>query len=241
MLLLQNRNINEVKFEMCFRKNVYNENGDIITYEHTKEKADFFEILIIITEEKILSMLFDLDGYIVGLELRESKRKNSVTVMKRNYNGIFYIFPRNCINLKNDIIDYYLDYYNNDVVINDEYAQKLMEEVYDIVQYLKGKTKNSIYVAILDSILAHPIAILFEEKFYKRQGYLTQLSVSPPNVRPDNNHNYSIIQVVSGCKILAQRKKACGFCASFGTAYHEYTLQELEWHMECLLKKILVQ
>lgn len=44
-------------------------------YEQVQEMGDFFEILLWLNENKILSILFDLDGDVVGLELREDKRK----------------------------------------------------------------------------------------------------------------------------------------------------------------------
>jgi len=236
MLLLQHKNPTELRYEMYFRRNKYDENGDIITYEHDPIYGNFFEILIWINDNKLLSILFNLDGYIVGLDLRENGRKNAVIIMKRNYNGVFYIFPRNCLNLKAETIDYYLDYYNNNMVINNLYARRLMEEIYQIINCAKSKTENNVFLAMLDKTLCHKIDALFDPEIYLKQGYLTQLSVLPPNVRPDNNHNYAIIQVVSGCKIMSQRKNACGFCSSFGMKYHEHGINELKEHIKCLLE-----
>lgn len=236
MLLLQNKNPAELKYEMYFRRNKYDENGDIITYEHDQVRGNFFDILIWTNDNKLLSVLFDLDGYIVSLELRENGRKNAVIIMKRNYNGVFYIFPRNCLNLKNETIDYYLDYYNNNMVINNQYARRLMDEIYQIINCMKTKTENDIFLAMLGKALYHNIDDLFDSNFFQKQGYSTQLSVLPPNVRPDNNHNYTIIQVVNGCKIMSQRKRACGFCSSFGMKYHEYDIDELKEHIKHLLE-----
>ena len=52
----------------------------------------------------------------------------------------------------------------------------------------------------LEQILKHAPQALFDQSFYRQQGYETQLSVLPPNVRPDNNSNYTIIQIVAGVK-----------------------------------------
>ena len=121
-------------------------------------------------------------------------------MLKRNYNGIFYIFPKNCLNLDNETINYYLDYYNNNVVIHDSYARRLVDEVYQIVKSLRSIMEPCDSRKFLEQILKHAPQALFDQSFYRQQGYETQLSVLPPNVRPDNNSNYTIIQIVAGVK-----------------------------------------
>lgn len=233
-LLLCNKTLEKLKYEMHYRRNLYDHLGDIITYEHVGEPGDFFEIMIWLNSNKILSLVFDLDGYIIGIELRERERKNSISLLKRNYNGVCYIFPKNCLNLEKETINYYLDYYNNNVIINDSYARKLIDEVYQIVKSLKTEIGICDSQKFLEKIFKHNPQDLFDKNFYRRQGYKTQLSVLPPNVRPDNNSDYTIIQIVCGCKIMARRGKACGFCSSYDMKYHEYSINELDEHIKCL-------
>lgn len=234
-MLLQDKNLDDLQCNVFYRVYDYDANGDAITYEHTLNNGDYFEILLRLSAEKLISLVFDLDGYFVSLELREEARKKAVALMRRNYNGTFYIYSKNCNNLSKDKIDFYFDYYNNHVVINNHYAKMLMEEIYQIINSVKNKVEAPNHLAFLNNILLRKIQDLFSEDFYKKQGYLTPLSVLPPNVRPDNNHNYCIVQVACGCKVFAQRKKACGFCSSFGMKYHELSTDELEKHINKLL------
>ena len=235
MKLLHNNEISNLKYEILFRVNKYDNNGDIVTYEHNKHSGDYLEILIYVNTNKILSIVFDLDGYFNNLELREKARKNAVTVMKRNYSGVFYLFYCNYQNLNNEEINYYLDYYNNNIVIDNFITRQLMGEVYQIIDYIKKKESNGTFKRILSKITNHSLDTLFQEDLYLSQGYMSQLSVLPPNVRPDNNSNYIIIQVTSGCSIMSRRKRACGFCAAYGMKYHEFTLTELEKHIDRLI------
>lgn len=39
--------------------------------------------MIWLNDNKILSLVFDLDGYIIGVELRERERKNSISLYEK--------------------------------------------------------------------------------------------------------------------------------------------------------------
>ena len=235
MLLLQASGFLNFEYELHFRKNTYDENGNVVEYDIDQTDGDFFEVTLRNGNSKVLSILFDLDGFFVSLELREEGRKNSIMLMKRNYNGVFYIFPRNCLNLKKETIDYYLDYYNNNTIIDNQYAKQLISEIHNIISGIVTSVGNSKHSKMLKTISESNFDDLFDNDYFRRQGYLSPISVLPPNIRPDNNHHYTMIQVASGCKIMAQRKKACGFCTSFHLKYYERNISELKYHISCLI------
>lgn len=56
--------------------------------------GSFIEITVWLNDNKILPFIFDLDGYFVSLGLKETGRSSTILIMKRNYNGDFYLFPK---------------------------------------------------------------------------------------------------------------------------------------------------
>lgn len=136
MYILNNKNINEIEHELYYRKNTYSKYGDYLYHVQSDKEKHFFQVVLQLSERKNLILLFDLDGYIVSIELSEPGRSNTVTVLRRNFNGTIYIFPRNIINLSQDVVDFYLDYYNNFIVIDDMKAKILIQETLDIVKYI---------------------------------------------------------------------------------------------------------
>ena len=233
MYILNNNNINEIEYELYYRKNTYSKYGDYLYHEHSDKEKHFFQAVLQLSKRKNLILLFDLDGYIVSIELSEPGRSNTVTVLRRNFNGTIYIFPRNTVNLSQDVVDFYLDYYNNFIVIDDVKAKILIQETLDIVKHIYEKG-NSSFEEILKKILSKPVDLYFDPSYYLKQGYTTPLSVLPPNVRPDINHNYIVIQVTSGCKLIQTRKRPCAFCTSFDSNYVERDVNDINYHISCL-------
>ncbi len=117
------------------------------------------------------------------------------------------------------------------IAICDSFAKKIINETHLILKYILEKDESEMR-NMVNKCLEIDIDMLFDEKFYFKQGYLTPISVLPPNVRPDINHNYMIIQVSCGCKIIKEKGKSCGFCASYDKVdYYEKTIEELESHI----------
>ena len=81
--LICNKELEKLNCEIHYRCNIYDNLGDVITYEHIDKPGDFFEIMIWLNDNKILSLVFDLDGYIIGVELREWERKNSISLYEK--------------------------------------------------------------------------------------------------------------------------------------------------------------
>ena len=53
----------------------------------------FFEIMIWLNDNKILFLVFDLDGYIIGVELRERERKKFNFFVKEKLQWDFLYIP----------------------------------------------------------------------------------------------------------------------------------------------------
>ena len=235
MYILNNRRINEISYVLYYRKNTYSKYGDYLYSERSNKEKHFFQIVLNLSKRKDLILLFDLDGYIVSIELSEPGRTNTVTVLRRNFNGTIYIFDRNIDNLSRDVVDFYLDYYNSSIVVDDVKAKMIIQEVLDIVKHIYEKS-NSEFDEMLMKILSKSVDLYFDCNYYLRQGYITSLSVLPPNVRPDINNNYVVIQVTSGCKLMQLRKRPCAFCTSFGSNYIERDIDDIDYHISCLRK-----
>lgn len=74
--LICNKEFEKLNCEIHYWCNIYDNLGDVITYEHIDKPGVFFEIMIWLNDNKILSLVFDLDEwYIIGIELRERERK----------------------------------------------------------------------------------------------------------------------------------------------------------------------
>ena len=139
MYILNNRRINEISYVLYYRKNTYSKYGDYLYSERSNKEKHFFQIVLNLSKRKDWILQFDLDGYIVSIELSEPGRTNTVTVLRRNFNGTIYIFDRNIDNLSRDVVDFYLDYYNSSIVVDDVKAKMIIQEVLDIVKHIYEK------------------------------------------------------------------------------------------------------
>lgn len=239
MYLLNTRSIDDINISLHYRNNKYTQFGDFQHYDlitKYEEDVHFFQVNLYMNTKKILFFQFDLDGYIVSIELAEPARKNTICILRRNYNGIIYLFSKNNLNLFQETIDFYTDYYNNSVVINDRKSKVIIDEVYTIISHIRNIEESKCYFDILTKILCLSKEVYFDDSYYLKQGYISPLSVLPPNVRPDINHNYIIVQVTSGCGLIKRRKKACAFCDSFNSNYVEREVNEISNHIACLKK-----
>ena len=167
MYILNNRRINEISYVLYYRKNTYSKYGDYLYSERSNKEKHFFQIVLNLSKRKDLILLFDLDGYIVSIELSEPGRTNTVTVLRRNFNGTIYIFDRNIDNLSRDVVDFYLDYYNSSIVVDDVKAKMIIQEVLDIVKHIYEKS-NSEFDEMLMKILSKSVDLYFDCKAVPR-------------------------------------------------------------------------
>ncbi len=245
-MFLKNINIYKILFDVRFKINKQNEDGDIVSEEFSYSDGDFLEIVLYLTNDRLLIISFALDGFIVSVEMGEKDRKNRISIFQRNFNGQMYIFPKNCINLDRKIIDYYLDYYNTNIIIDDKKSMQVMEDVYKTLKVinkrifdekaddLDKKGLDNIN-KILDRCIDQTNDILFNDSKQTKKVYEGGLTVLPPNVRPDIDTQYIIIQVTTGCKLMEQRKKPCAFCTSYlDNSYREKKENEIKEHLSIL-------
>lgn len=248
-MFLKNIDINKILFDVRFKINKRNKDGDIVSEEFSYEDGDFFEIVLYLTNDRLLIISFALDGFIVSVEMGEKDRKNRISIFRRNFNGQMYIFPKNCANLDSEIIDYYLDYYNTNIIIDDKKAMRVIKDAYETLEIitkrifeekidnLTEKRLENIN-EILDRCIKQTSDILFNDSQSTRKVYEGGLTVLPPNVRPDIDNEYIIIQVTTGCKLMEQRKKPCAFCTSYlDNSYYEKKESEIKEHLS-VIKKI---
>ncbi len=74
--LICNKEFEKLNCEIHYRCIICDNLDDVIMYELIDKPGDFFEIMIWLNDNKILSLVFDLDEwYIIGIELRERERK----------------------------------------------------------------------------------------------------------------------------------------------------------------------
>ncbi|GEM_PF-2952211 len=230
---------------------------------HYYYKEEFVELIMADgNTEKLLYIIFDLDNHILSMELGEQGRKNRVKIFLRNFNGDMYVFNKNIENLKFEYLDYYLDYYNEHVVINEKISELLIEGLVKILKYLFNNNEDCLKkIKKIDSeiILESADDVKEFDKFWKeiikkcidknewsklknKEGivsiYPSEISVLPPDIRPDINNNYMVLQLEVGCRIMEKRGKACGFCTSFSDKKcYSCDLESIESQIEKLKRE----
>ena len=74
--LICNKEFEKLNCEIHYRCIICDNLDDVIMYVLIDKPGDFFVIMIWLNDNKILSLVFDLDEwYIIGIELRERERK----------------------------------------------------------------------------------------------------------------------------------------------------------------------
>ncbi|MBU2592878.1 radical SAM protein [Patescibacteria group bacterium] len=193
---------------------------------------------------------FDLEGKIIDIELGAEYLDTNVKILERSFDGRFYVYSENCKNLelsKKEVYRYY-DYYNESIREDLNMSKFLVNSVNSLLKNLfKGDYKLDKKIKIkIDSPLAWEILEsaskkynwegLLKEKQLIKEIYPTPVSVLPPEVRPDENPIFAVIQIVQGCWIQDLRG-ACKFCNSYrNVAYKEKNLKELREHIERVKK-----
>ncbi|NMA24735.1 MAG: hypothetical protein GX936_03610 [Clostridiales bacterium] len=226
-------------YQLRYSKNMFNKNGDVIGFDYSQKNShiDYFEIVFTLTNNRLVIISFSLDGFIISIELGEADRKNRISLLRRNFNSDIYVFKKNIKNLFGTNLDYYLDYYNLDVSIDNTLSTILLDDVFDILNKVISSDSFKSYKDIIFRC-KNKMANLLDGINEFKIAYPIGVTVLPPSVRPDINNQYIIVQVSSGCKIMNDRKKPCAFCKSYeNLPYTEKTIIQLKKHLN-LIKKI---
>jgi len=223
--------------------------GEIRKYTELK-KANYIELAYRVTEYKILFISFNLDGILSRIELGDGKRPNRVILLSRNYNGIFAVNIPNLTNLKNMKLNFYVDYYNENMKKNDEISKQFIADVRVILNHaIKVIQSQQTYTISFQSgnynwvhqSLSYDIEILLNnalekcvwENVINFKVYPCCITVLPPDIRPDLNPHYCVVQTSTGCRVKDIMGHACHFCSSYNhtrfiehsssTLYYEFT------------------
>jgi hypothetical protein len=223
------------KITYRFRKNIKDSIFNIIDREYFIDDGDFFEIVIELNNDRLLIMSFSSDGYFISLEMEEYNRRNRIIIMQRNFNGDYYIFTKNIYNLNNDYVDFYLDYYNENIEINYKLAEEIINDLINIFnKYILNSTEEKYKIYLMQCY--NKIVNYKNEKYLIKEIYPNGIPIMPPNVRPDIDSEYMIVQVCQGCRIIEKRKKPCAFCVSYlNSKYIEKEEYELKIHLNYIL------
>jgi len=200
-------------------------------------KSKILEIKDITNRRKTVILSFDLEGRIMNIKLKDEIFNNEVKIFERGFDGKFYIYSENCKNLNpnNKSIYQYYDYYNETVNENLEISEIMINSINSFLKGISAR-KNLSLAKDKFSILERAYSLygwrgLLNERFKVQKIYCNSISVLPPEVRPDQNPTFSIIQIAQGCWIK-DKKGPCKFCDSYKDInYREKSIKELEKHI----------
>lgn len=254
--MLINKKMEAQRFGAAYVREL-SESGEPVIY--SVKDGEFFELAIELSKYKLLFLTFDLDCHMVRIELGEKGRKNRIKIFIRNFNGEMYVFDKNLSNLYEEIINFYTDYYNEVISVNFEIEQQIIEDVMDIITFLidnplklQGIELDNGELNFVEILKEHkesfiPFLKTCKEKnrwsvLLKKESvktiYKSELTVLPPDIRPDINNDYMIIQVMTGCRVMERRGKPCGFCTSFeNEKCYEYQLDDIYYQINSLKKE----
>lgn len=201
-------------------------------------KSKILEIKDITNPKKIVILNFDLEGRIMNIKLKSELSEGEIKVFERSFDGRFYVYLENCKNLEidnKDIYRYY-DYYNETIGEDLKISKFLINSVTLFLKEMLDKKssnhENLEGLAIIDNACnLYNWKGLLKERLIIQKIYCNSISVLPPEVRPDQNPIFSVIQVTCGCWIK-DKKGPCKFCSSYcGVDYREKEIQELVGHI----------
>lgn len=226
--------------------------GEIRKYTEL-EGANYIEIAYRLTGNKILFISFNLDGILSRIELGDGKRPIRIILLYRNYNGDFAVNAPNLINLKNSELDFYVDYYNENMKKNDKISKQLIEDVRVALNYaitaiqlqqaytifFKSGKYNWIHQSFTSDI-ATLLNLALEKCMWDNiinySVYPSCITVLPPDIRPDLNPHYCVVQTSTGCQVKDLMGHACYFCSSYNhTHFIEHSSSTLDYELTQLL------
>jgi MoaA/NifB/PqqE/SkfB family radical SAM enzyme len=205
---------------------------------------------------------FDMEGRLISAELGREFLGNEVKILERSFDGEFYIYWKNCENLRpgHEGVYYYYDYYNEGVFKNSQTAEilvrcitALLEDIskrgyeasndikFTELRIVEDQLDTSINIAKISQDLLEIFENarvkynwegLLKQRVSLKKIYPTPVSVIPPEVRPDRNPIFAVIQITQGCWIQDTRGP-CRFCNSYrGIPYREKGIDELIDHIK---------
>lgn len=209
---------------------------------------------------------FDLNGKLRSIELGTELLGTEIKILERSFDGKFYVYFGNCRNLTpshKGVYSYY-DYYNQEIHEDSKTAKVLVSLMMTFLKgiskikykttckiiFVSRKIKNNKIVRgkaltgipsnliqmLKNAHIKYSWKILSKEGSLLREVYSTPVNVLPPEVRPDQNPIFSIIQITQGCWLQSVRGP-CKFCSSFrGISYREKSIEELKNHVEQVKK-----
>ena len=212
-------------------------------------KAKIVQVKDITNRQKIIIINFDLEGRIINIKLGNKLLNSEVKILERIFDGRFYIYAENCKNLipgKKDINRYY-DYYNEAVSEDLKNSKILIDSVNTFLKeiikarfisddkiefiYKSKRDMGSLNEVINKAYKKYDWNGLVKERKIIGKIYSNSINVLPPEVRPDQNPVFSIIQIVQGCWIKSTRGP-CGLCDSYlNVDYKEKNVKELKKHI----------
>lgn len=185
---------------------------------------------------------YDLSGCLLSIELGDCYRARTIKILERSFNGNVYIYLKNCDNLK-DVeapVNYYYDYYNNIVIKDDhlakvfiEYAHQLTRDILSGIHkpvYEQHNTNLSAVTIMQDIVQKYSYEALCQNIGFK-MAYPKDITVLPPDVRPDLNPSFAVLQMTNGCWV--KQIKPCAFCNAYAqVAYNELTDELFSAHID---------
>lgn len=200
-------------------------------------KSKILEIKDVSNLNRIIILNFDLEGRIINIKMGSKQFEEEIKIFERSFDGRFYIYFDNCKNLfLNDTRIYrYYDYYNEKIGEDIQISKKLIDSVNLFLENIVNK--KDIRIEQIKLIIEKAINIynwkgLLKERDTIQKIYCNSISVLPPEVRPDQNPIFSLIQITQGCWIKDQRGP-CKFCDAYeGINYREKSISEIKKHIE---------
>jgi len=225
-------------------------------------KGKILQIKDISNPRKTIIINFDLEGRIMSIKLGGKSLDSEVKILERSFNGKFYIYSQNCKNLNpnNKSVYRYYDYYNETIGEDLELSKFLIDSVTSFLKKLsdiayrsndkiillrskplRGKINSSCKFKNLSNdlirILENSYKLydwkgLLKERVLVQKIYSNSVNVLPPEVRPDQNPIFIILQLTQGCWIQNTRGP-CKFCNSYKNIdYREKDIKGLKGHIK---------
>lgn len=205
---------------------------------------------------------FDVEGRLRNIKLGRKFLGSEVKILERSFDGTFYVYSGNCKNLKpgHEGVYSYYDYYEEEICKDLKTAKTLVRSLDSLLRditkadyrttdtlifteleiaedeiHTRGKIEQipSNLVEILENARTkYSWEGLLRESSLFREVYPTPISVLPPEVGPDQNPVFAVLQITQGCWVRDSPRGPCKFCASYiDTPYREKNINELSEHI----------
>src|SRR3989338_2381599 len=203
--------------------------------------SSIFQIRDLTFPQRQVFLHFDFEGRLLNIELRKNGAF-PIKLLERTFQGEFNVYEDNCLNLDPKLkeANYYFDYYQEKVTTNTYLS---CEMVVQVIEFLKElHTQYPSYELLNRIVSRYSWDGLLKDRDLFHVVYPTPITVLPPEIRPDLNPLFAVLQVTQGCWTHASKRGPCAFCASFrNVTYKEKTLTEIENHVLAVQKFVGAQ